>query len=84
MSDKVYDVTAEWAKRAHVDHKKYEDMYRRSVTDPNGFWSLNVAVPDDPSLVGATITAQLITSAAGGPVFGVGELTNAVEMVLGF
>lgn len=53
-------------------------------TDPNGFWSLSVAVPDDPSLVGTAITAQLITSAAGGPVFGVGELTNAVEMVLGF
>src|ERR1700690_1096666 len=39
MSDKVYDVPAEWAKRAWVNAAKYEEMYKRSLTDPNGFWA---------------------------------------------
>ncbi|MGH6767084.1 MAG: acetyl-coenzyme A synthetase N-terminal domain-containing protein, partial [Bradyrhizobium sp.] len=39
MSDKIYDVPAEWAKRAFVDQAKYREMYARSVSDPNGFWS---------------------------------------------
>ena len=39
MSDKAYDVPAEWAKRAWVDAAKYEDMYKLSVTDPEGFWA---------------------------------------------
>ncbi|HEY3679936.1 MAG TPA: AMP-binding protein, partial [Bradyrhizobium sp.] len=39
MSDKIYDVSAEWAKRAFVDRAKYRDMYARSVTDPKGFWA---------------------------------------------
>lgn len=39
MSDKVYPVPAEWAKRAFVDDTKYRELYRRSVDDPNGFWA---------------------------------------------
>src|ERR1700760_2887080 len=39
MSEKIYDVSAEWAKRAFVDQHKYHDMYARSVSDPNGFWA---------------------------------------------
>jgi acetyl-CoA synthetase len=39
MSDKIHDVPAEWAKRAHVDAAKYRDMYARSIKDPNGFWA---------------------------------------------
>ncbi|MCK7475474.1 MAG: hypothetical protein MZV49_22885 [Rhodopseudomonas palustris] len=38
MSEKIYDVPAEWAKRAFVDDAKYREMYERSVKDPNGFW----------------------------------------------
>jgi len=38
MSDKVYDVPADWAKRAYVDEAKYNEMYARSVKDPDGFW----------------------------------------------
>ena len=38
MSDKVYDVPAEWAKRAWVNEAKYEEMYKRSLSDPQGFW----------------------------------------------
>ena len=39
MSEKIYDVSAEWAKRAFVDQTKYRDMYARSVSDPKGFWA---------------------------------------------
>ena len=39
MSDKVYDVPAEWPKRAHIDEAKYKEWYARSVKDPNGFWA---------------------------------------------
>ena len=39
MSEKVYDVPAEWAKRAWVDEAGYRAMYRQSVDDPEAFWS---------------------------------------------
>ncbi len=39
MSNKVYDVPAEWAKRAWVNDAKYQEMYKRSLTDPQGFWA---------------------------------------------
>nr|VFJ93371.1 MAG: acetyl-CoA synthetase [Candidatus Kentron sp. LFY]VFJ94696.1 MAG: acetyl-CoA synthetase [Candidatus Kentron sp. LFY] len=40
MSDqKVYDVPAEFAARAHIDDAKYQEMYRRSVSDPDAFWA---------------------------------------------
>ncbi|MEM7777496.1 MAG: acetate--CoA ligase [Pseudomonadota bacterium] len=38
MSDSVYPVPAEWAARAWVDDAKYQEMYDRSVSDPEGFW----------------------------------------------
>jgi len=40
MSDeKIYDVPADWRKRAYVDDAKYQEMYARSIKDPNGFWA---------------------------------------------
>ncbi|MGJ4952716.1 acetate--CoA ligase [Bradyrhizobium sp. HKCCYLS20291] len=39
MSEKIYDVPAEWTKRAFVDDAKYQEMYARSIKDPNGFWA---------------------------------------------
>ncbi|ADZ68526.1 acetate--CoA ligase [Polymorphum gilvum] len=38
MSDNVFPVPAEVAARAYVDDAKYQEMYRRSVEDPDGFW----------------------------------------------
>ncbi|MFZ0846266.1 MAG: acetate--CoA ligase [Pseudolabrys sp.] len=38
MTDKVYDVPADWKKRAFIDDAKYTEMYARSIKDPNGFW----------------------------------------------
>ena len=34
MSEKIYDVSADWAKRAYVDDAKYREMYARSVSRP--------------------------------------------------
>ena len=34
----LFPVPSDAAKRALIDAKKYEEMYRRSVTDPEGFW----------------------------------------------
>src|SRR5207237_1251878 len=39
MSEKIYDVSGDWAKRAWVDGAKYQEMYARSVADPKGFWA---------------------------------------------
>ncbi len=39
MSDKIYDVPGEWRKRAYIDDAKYQEMYARSIKDPNGFWA---------------------------------------------
>jgi acetyl-CoA synthetase len=41
MSDKAYPVTPEWAARAWLDEAKYNALYERSITDPEGFWSEN-------------------------------------------
>ncbi|CAA0102260.1 Acetyl-coenzyme A synthetase [Starkeya nomas] len=38
MSDKIYDVPAEWAKRAFLDDHAYRAKYEASVRDPEGFW----------------------------------------------
>jgi acetyl-CoA synthetase len=39
MSEKIYPVPADWAKRAYADDAKYQAMYRQSVDDPDGFWA---------------------------------------------
>ncbi|MDE0706077.1 MAG: acetate--CoA ligase [Rhodospirillaceae bacterium] len=39
MDAAEYPVTAEWAKRAHIDNERYLEMYERSVRDPDGFWA---------------------------------------------
>ena len=39
MTDKIYDVPADWKKRAFIDDAKYEAMYAASIKDPNGFWA---------------------------------------------
>jgi len=39
MSDKIYDVSPAWQKSAFADKAKYQEMYARSIKDPNGFWA---------------------------------------------
>jgi acetyl-CoA synthetase len=38
MSDELFPVPADVAAAAHVDRATYDEMYRRSVEDPEGFW----------------------------------------------
>jgi len=38
MSENIYPVPAEWAARAWADDAKYQEMYQRSIDDPDGFW----------------------------------------------
>jgi acetyl-CoA synthetase len=38
MSDTLIPVSPEWRKRAFIDRAKYEEMYARSVRDPDAFW----------------------------------------------
>ncbi len=37
--DKLYDVPDEIAEHAHVDAKRYSEMYERSINDSDAFWS---------------------------------------------
>ncbi|MEK7245414.1 MAG: acetyl-coenzyme A synthetase N-terminal domain-containing protein, partial [Pseudomonadota bacterium] len=38
MNDQLFPVPDALAKTAHIDQKKYREMYQRSVKDPEGFW----------------------------------------------
>jgi acetyl-CoA synthetase len=38
MSEKLYEVPAEWKQRALIKAGDYHAMYERSLADPNGFW----------------------------------------------
>ncbi|MSP82529.1 MAG: acetate--CoA ligase [Alphaproteobacteria bacterium] len=37
-NDKIYPVPAAWAKRAWADDARYQELYARSLADPDGFW----------------------------------------------
>ena len=34
MSDKIYEIPAEWQPRAYINAAKYREMYERSIADP--------------------------------------------------
>jgi len=38
MSDTLLAVPAEWKSKAFIDRAKYEEMYARSIKDPDAFW----------------------------------------------
>jgi acetyl-CoA synthetase len=38
MSEKIYNVPAEWTSRAWINNDQYLSMYKRSVEDPDAFW----------------------------------------------
>jgi acetyl-CoA synthetase len=38
MSEKIYEVPAEWKKKAFIDDARYREMYAASVADPAAFW----------------------------------------------
>ncbi|WP_349369932.1 acetate--CoA ligase [Salinarimonas sp.] len=39
MSEKIYEVSGDWAERAYVDAAKYREMYDASMADPEAFWA---------------------------------------------
>src|SRR5215208_8257147 len=39
MSDKIYEIPAEWKRRAFINEAKFKEMYARSINDPNTFWA---------------------------------------------
>src|SRR5579864_4517100 len=39
MSEKIYDVPADWQKRAFIDDAKYQEMYAASIKNPDAFWA---------------------------------------------
>ena len=38
MANELFPVPEDVASAAHVDRAAYDEMYRRSVEDPEGFW----------------------------------------------
>jgi len=39
MSQDLYPVPEEFRRHAHITEPRYQDLYRRSLEDPEGFWS---------------------------------------------
>jgi acetyl-CoA synthetase len=39
MSQGLYPVPEDFLSQTHISQSRYQDMYRRSVEDPEGFWS---------------------------------------------
>jgi acetyl-CoA synthetase len=37
--EKIYDVPGDLAQRAYIDERKYDEMYHRSVSEPDAFWA---------------------------------------------
>jgi len=38
MSDKLYDIPDNIKKTTHITRQQYQEMYQRSIDDPQGFW----------------------------------------------
>lgn len=39
MTQESYPISEEFQKRAHITEQRYRELYRRSIEDPEGFWS---------------------------------------------
>lgn len=39
MSDKLYDIPDNIKKTTHINEQQYQEMYQRSIDDPDGFWA---------------------------------------------
>lgn len=38
MSQEQYPIPDEFRKHAHITEERYQELYRRSIDDPEGFW----------------------------------------------
>ena len=39
MEDRIYEVPAEWSRRAYLDEAAYQAKYDASIRDPQTFWA---------------------------------------------
>ena len=46
MPDEVFPVPETAARDAHIDTTRYEELYRRSLEDPDGFWAEQAQILD--------------------------------------
>ena len=46
MPDEVFPVPEAVAREAHIDAARYEELYRRSLEDPEGFWAEQAQILD--------------------------------------
>jgi hypothetical protein len=53
-------------------------------TDATGAWVMSFALPNQHQFAGLTATVQAVVLNAGGPFLGVGELSNGLQIRLGF
>lgn len=53
------------------------------VTSATGAWSANLPIPNNASLAGSRVTTQVLVIANSGPLLGIAELTNGLEMRVG-
>jgi len=70
MDEHFYDVSADWARRAHVDEAAYRSMYDESMRDPDGFWRRHGSRID-----WFTPFTQVRNASFGGPGSGSGEVS---------
>jgi hypothetical protein len=54
------------------------------VTDSAGAWSFQPTLPENHRLSGLRLTSQVVTFVSGGPLAGGGELSNGLDVVMGF
>jgi hypothetical protein len=54
------------------------------VTDGSGALAVNIPIPVDVGFIGVVLTAQEFIAVNGGPLLGVGELSNGAQMTFGF
>lgn len=53
-------------------------------TDTGGKWSYQATLPENHRLSGIRLTAQVVTFVGGGPFAGAGELSNGLDLLMGF
>ena len=46
MPNEVFPVPSAVARKAHIDAARYEELYRRSLEDPEGFWAEQARILD--------------------------------------
>jgi hypothetical protein len=54
-----------------------------TVSDAAGAASFGLGIPNSPALAGDRFTTQLLVLSAGGPLLGIGQLSNGLTCTIG-